>query len=92
MLDTTTGEVVRMTLKHEGNNVREFYPNFHGQCVWESNVAPYGVLSTYEEFSAEQKDSMNYPEEWLMFPLFLASRVNSLSVGNSPKRSTADFG
>ena len=25
MLDTTTGEVVNMTLKHEGNNVREFY-------------------------------------------------------------------
>jgi transposase len=25
MLDTTTGEVVEMTLTHEGNNVREFY-------------------------------------------------------------------
>src|ERR1700730_16609553 len=25
MLDTTTGEVVNMILKHEGNNVREFY-------------------------------------------------------------------
>jgi transposase len=25
MLDTTTGEVVRTTLKHEGNDVREFY-------------------------------------------------------------------
>jgi transposase len=25
ILDTTTGEVVTMTLKHEGNNVREFY-------------------------------------------------------------------
>ena len=25
MLDTTTGEMVAMTLKHEGNNVREFY-------------------------------------------------------------------
>jgi transposase len=25
MLDTETGEVVRMTLMHEGNNVREFY-------------------------------------------------------------------
>ena len=25
MLDTETGEVVSMTLKHEGNNVREFY-------------------------------------------------------------------
>src|SRR6266849_4739329 len=25
MLDTTTGEVATMTLKHEGNNVREFY-------------------------------------------------------------------
>jgi len=25
MLDTVTGEVVHMTLKHEGDNVREFY-------------------------------------------------------------------
>ncbi len=25
MLDTTTGEVVHATLKHEGNSVREFY-------------------------------------------------------------------
>jgi transposase len=25
MLDTTTGEIVAMALKHEGNNVREFY-------------------------------------------------------------------
>jgi len=27
MLDTTSGEVVKATLKHEGNNVREFYSN-----------------------------------------------------------------
>jgi len=27
MLDTTTGEVVKTTLKHEGNHVREFYSN-----------------------------------------------------------------
>jgi transposase len=27
MLDTTTGEVVKTTLKHEDNNVREFYSN-----------------------------------------------------------------
>lgn len=25
MLDTTTGEVVNLTLMHEGNHVREFY-------------------------------------------------------------------
>src|ERR1700683_1131987 len=25
MLDTETGELVKMTLQHEGNNVREFY-------------------------------------------------------------------
>ncbi len=25
MLDTTTGEIVNLTLTHEGNNVREFY-------------------------------------------------------------------
>jgi transposase len=28
MLDTTTGEMVRMTVTHEGNNVREFYSTF----------------------------------------------------------------
>src|SRR6202171_3640126 len=27
MLNTTTGEVVKATLRHEGNNVREFYAN-----------------------------------------------------------------
>jgi hypothetical protein len=27
MLDTTTGEVVKTTLKHESNRVREFYCN-----------------------------------------------------------------
>jgi hypothetical protein len=27
MLDTITGEVVKKTLKHESNNVREFYSN-----------------------------------------------------------------
>src|SRR5712691_13305515 len=30
MLDTTTGEMVAMTLKHEGNNVREFYSKLPG--------------------------------------------------------------
>jgi len=27
MLDTTTGEVVKTTLRHEANKVREFYSN-----------------------------------------------------------------
>ena len=30
MLDTATGEVVKMTLTHEGNNVREFYSTLPG--------------------------------------------------------------
>ncbi len=30
MLDTETGEMVRMTLLHEGNNVREFYSTLPG--------------------------------------------------------------
>jgi hypothetical protein len=30
MLDTTTGEVLSVTLKHEGNNVREFYSTLAG--------------------------------------------------------------
>jgi hypothetical protein len=34
MLDTTTGEVEEVTLKHEGNNVREFYfPIHHNRHV-----------------------------------------------------------
>ena len=36
MLDTETGEVVRMNLTHEGNDVREFYSRFHARCVWAS--------------------------------------------------------
>ena len=36
MLDTATGEIVKMTLKHEGNNVREFYPRFPARCWWGS--------------------------------------------------------
>jgi hypothetical protein len=32
MLDTTTGDVVKATLQHEGNNVREFY-SFPGRYV-----------------------------------------------------------
>ena len=30
MLDTATGEVVKKTLKHEGNNVRELYSTLPG--------------------------------------------------------------
>jgi len=30
MLDTATGEVVKKTLKHEGDNVREFYSTLAG--------------------------------------------------------------
>jgi len=36
MLDTTTGEVVKITLEHEGDSVREFYSVFHARCVWAS--------------------------------------------------------
>ena len=37
MLDTTTGEVVEVTLQHEGDNVREFYSTrFHARCAWVS--------------------------------------------------------
>ena len=34
MLDTITGEVVNITLLHEGNDVREFYSELHARCVW----------------------------------------------------------
>ena len=30
MLDTTTGEVVEVTLQHEGDKVREFYSSLPG--------------------------------------------------------------
>jgi hypothetical protein len=30
MLDSTTGEVVVLTLKHDGGNVREFYSSLPG--------------------------------------------------------------
>jgi hypothetical protein len=35
MLDTTTGELVKNTLTHEGDNVREFYSKLpHPVRVW----------------------------------------------------------
>ena len=33
MLDTETGEIVNVTLQHEGNNVREFYSALDGQVL-----------------------------------------------------------
>jgi hypothetical protein len=36
MLDTTTGEVVEVTLKHGGDNVREFYSSLPRRCEWVS--------------------------------------------------------
>jgi hypothetical protein len=36
MLDTTTGEVVEVTLQHEGDNVRKFNPRFQARCEWVS--------------------------------------------------------
>ena len=45
MLDTTTGEVVNMILKHEGDNVRESIPNCHDRCVWGSR--PRGRCSGF---------------------------------------------
>ncbi len=36
MLDTTTGDVVEVTLKHEGDNVREFYSSLPRRCEWVS--------------------------------------------------------
>ena len=36
MLDTATGEVVKATLKHEGNMVREFYGHLPRPVVWGS--------------------------------------------------------
>jgi hypothetical protein len=38
MLDTITGEVVKMTVTHEGNNVREFYSKLPRRCVWASKL------------------------------------------------------
>ena len=36
MLDTTTGEVVEVTLKHEGETCESFIPRFHARCEWVS--------------------------------------------------------
>ncbi|MGC1650968.1 MAG: hypothetical protein WA741_34515 [Candidatus Sulfotelmatobacter sp.] len=33
MLETTTGEMVNLTLMHEGNNVREFYSKLPRRCL-----------------------------------------------------------
>jgi hypothetical protein len=53
MLETTTGEMVNLTLMHEGNDVREFYsPNFDG------------ALARFRAFLKQN----NYPENvvWVM--------------------------
>ena len=36
MLDTTTGEMVEVTVQYEGDNVRGFVPRCQARCEWVS--------------------------------------------------------
>jgi len=66
MLDTTTGEVVEVTLKHEGDNVREFYSSLPhpvrvgieatGSMQWFLQVALVGTLEAIAQ-SSQSNDS-----------------------------------
>ena len=55
MLDTETGEVVNVTLMHEGNEVREFYSKLpHPVLVGiEATVSIQWFLNLMEEFGIE---------------------------------------
>jgi transposase len=55
MLDTTTGEVVKTTLKHEGNNVREFYCNLPrpGRVGIEATGSMQWFVNLMEELGIE---------------------------------------
>src|SRR3989454_1457202 len=55
MLDTTTGEVVKMTLTHEGNNVREFYSKLThpDACGIEATGSMQWFVNLMEELEIE---------------------------------------
>jgi hypothetical protein len=55
MLDTTTGEVVKITLKHEGSNVREFYSTIPGpvRVSIEATGSMQWFVSLMEELGIE---------------------------------------
>jgi transposase len=55
MLDTTTGEIVNMTLTHEGNNVREFYSTLpRPVCVGiEATGSMHWFVNLMEELEIE---------------------------------------
>jgi len=54
MLDTTTGEVVEVTLKHEGDNVREFYSSLPRRASgYRSHGIDAVVLNLMEELGIE---------------------------------------
>jgi transposase len=55
MLDTETGEAVSMTLKHEGNNVREFYSKLPRPVLWvlKPRGRCSGFLNLMEELGIE---------------------------------------
>jgi hypothetical protein len=55
MLDTTTGEVVKKTLKHESNDVREFYSNLPatGACGNRSHGINAVVVNLMKELGSE---------------------------------------
>ena len=46
MLDTKAGEVVKMTLTHEGDNVREFYSTLPHPVIGLLLLAVNGILRT----------------------------------------------
>jgi hypothetical protein len=60
MLDTTRGEVVRMTLTHEGNNVREFYSTLPTEA-WERMLPGWNLSRAHSFLPSAAVGYRSYP-------------------------------
>ena len=86
MLDTTTGEVVNLTLKHEGNEVREFYSQLpHPVLVGiEATGSMHWFLNLLEELGIECR--VGHPAKEVTpvnLPSACSPRVSSLRFSTS---------
>jgi hypothetical protein len=81
MLDTKTGEVVKMTLTHEGDNVREFYSTLpHPVRVGsEATGSMQWFVNLMEELGIECRACVG----------LFDSTERGLVADHSPKQSTA---
>ena len=58
MLDTTTGEMVEVTVQYEGDNVRGFVPRCQARSEWVSKpreIKKFGLRKTTKETGLDRK-------------------------------------